>query len=95
MAKTMEVPGGADTAPERKQIWLRGLAMLLFAVLFSIAETVLLACAVVQFFWMLLAGGRNRFIAEFGESLSRWLAAVARFQTGATEDKPFPWARWP
>ena len=30
----------------------------------------------------------------FFHDLADWLARCARFQTGATEDKPFPWGKW-
>jgi hypothetical protein len=43
---------------------------------------------------MLFTGNPNRSIANFGDSLGRWLHAVAKFQTGSTEDKPFPWRDW-
>jgi hypothetical protein len=51
--------------------------------------------AIVQFVWLLLAREPNRFIASFGNSLSIWLAEIGRFLTAATDDKPFPWRRWP
>jgi len=78
----------------RPNIWLRGLFMLVFAVLFRLAEIVLFVIALVQFFWMVFAKERNTALAEFGESLGRWLARVAAFQSGASEDKPFPWRKW-
>lgn len=81
-------------ASQNQAIWLRGLAMLIFAVLLYIAHWVLLAATLLQFLWMLFAGERNRPIADFGDSLSKWLAATARFQSGASEDKPFPWSAW-
>ena len=74
--------------------WLRGLHMLVFAVLLEVAQWVLLVATVLQFLWILFAKEKNAFIAEFGDSLSKWLARAARFQTAATEDKPFPWRRW-
>jgi hypothetical protein len=74
--------------------WPRGLAMLAFMILFNVAQTVLVIAAVLQFLWLLFAKERNHAIADVGDSLSKWLAAVARFQTGATDDKPFPWRRW-
>ena len=79
---------------DRKSIWMRGLMMLILAFMFALAETVLAVVAVVQFFWMLIAKEKNAFLADFGKDLGNWLAAVARFQSGATEDKPFPWAKW-
>ena len=82
-------------APPRPSVWGRGGVMIVFAVLFNLAQTVLLFCAVAQFLWLLIDTKRNEWIAGFGESLGRWLHAVARFQTGATEERPFPWDRWP
>ncbi len=75
-------------------VWMRGLHMVLFALLFGLAETLLLALAFIQFCWMLFTHGRNGAIAEFGASLGNWLHHVAEFQSGATDDKPFPWRRW-
>lgn len=74
--------------------WMRGLQMLVFAVLLEVAQWLLLVATVLQFLWILFAKEKNAFIAEFGDSLSKWLARAARFQTAATEDKPFPWRRW-
>jgi hypothetical protein len=77
-----------------KNIWLRGLWMIVLAILFGVAETILLFAAVIQFFWLLFAKEKNQFIADFGKDLSAWLAKTAQFQTGASEEKPFPWTRW-
>lgn len=82
-----------DDSP-RREVWLRGLWMVVFALLFEVAKTLLLVGAVVQFFWLLFAQEKNRPVADFGEDLADWLARVARFQTGTSEDKPFPFARW-
>ena len=77
-----------------ENIWLRGLWMLILVILFGVAEGVLLVTAILQFGWMLFAKERNRFIAEFGENLGRWLRKTARYQSGASDEKPFPWTRW-
>ena len=83
-----------ETPKDRKSIWLRGLWMLILVALFGVAETVLLCAAVLQFAWMLFAGEKNAFLAEFGGSLGKWLNKTALFQTGASEEKPFPWTKW-
>lgn len=75
-------------------IWMRGLWMLILAVMFGIAETVLAIGALVQFLWMLFSREKNQLLVEFGRDLGRWMSDVAAFQTGVTEDKPFPWKRW-
>lgn len=72
-------------------VWMRGLFMLILAVLFGIAEMVLVVFAVLQFLWLLFSKEKNAFLADTGDTIGKWLMEVSRFQTGATEDKPFPW----
>ena len=72
-------------------IWMRGLFMLILAFMFGIAEFILGAFAILQFLWMLFAKERNKFLADAGQAIGAWLHAVAQFQTGATDEKPFPW----
>ena len=74
------------------EVWLRGLQMLILAALFWVSQIVLFVTAVLQFGWLLFAGKRNNHIAEFGEGLADWQKKNARFQTAASDDKPFPWS---
>lgn len=91
----LEEPGG-DTRDEAEDtnVWMRGLWMLVLALLFGIGEFVLLVAAVLQFLWLLFGKERNEPIAEFGRDLSDWLARIALFQAGTTEERPFPFTRW-
>ncbi len=78
------------------KIWLRGLFMLILAVFFGFAQSLLALLAVIQFFWALFnTNTPNPAIRLFGASLADWLRQTARFQTFSTEDKPFPWSDWP
>jgi hypothetical protein len=83
-----------DWDDEDNNVWMRGLWMLVLAFLFGVGEFVLVVAAVLQFLWLLFAKEKNRPIADFGADLSDWLARIALFQAGTTEDKPFPFARW-
>jgi hypothetical protein len=87
----------ADETERRttRDIWIRGLFMLLFMVAFGVAQVLLNLIAVVQFLWLLLAGERNRFLTRFGSSLSKWFSETVRFLSCASDDKPFPWKEWP
>ena len=89
-------PDGHDTKSfdPPKGIWMRGLYMIILGLMFALAETILCVVAVVQFFWMLFTKNKNQLLAEFGQDMGKWLSDVAQFQTGATEDKPFPWKKW-
>jgi hypothetical protein len=86
----------AELATHRtSNVWKRGIIMLLFLFCFGIAQWVLYALTVVQFLWMLINGERNAFLATFGRSLGLWLAEMAWFLSGDTEERPFPWRPWP
>ena len=88
-----------DTQPEQteggnSQVLMRGLWMLIIIVLLRVADFLVLLVAVLQFGWLLFAKHRNDRLAEFGEKLGNWLAKAARFQSAASEDKPFPWSKF-
>jgi Flp pilus assembly protein TadB len=83
-----------DLPPPPESIWMHGLVMLVLVILVNLAQTVLGICAVVQFFWMLIARERNAGLARFGRGLANWLAVTARFLTAGSDARPFPWADW-
>ena len=76
-------------------IWKRGLYMLLFALIYNVAEFVLLAVAVFQFLARLITGGTNPQLRSFGGSLSVFVSQIWRFLTFNTERLPFPFDPWP
>jgi hypothetical protein len=58
----------------------------------SLANTVLTLITMVQFVIQLTHGNRpNERLAEFGTSLGIWIAKAARYQTAASDVKPWPW----
>jgi hypothetical protein len=79
---------------ENREIWARGAWMLVLLILFSIAQTLLVATAILQFGWMIFTKKPNPHITDFGTKLGNWMATNARFQAVASEDKPFPWTEW-
>lgn len=89
-----------DTAPRilpepgaapKGSLWMRGLMMLILAILIGLAQTILHALTVLQFVLMLIDKGKpNAQIASFGKSLGGWLAKAAAFQTAQSEAKPWP-----
>ncbi len=79
----------------RGATWLRGLFMLLFAVIFNIAEIMLGAIVVFQFLNVLVTGKPMPRLVGFGESLGRFIYQIVRYLTFDTEDRPFPFADWP
>ena len=66
--------------------------MILIAVMISLAQTVLTAGTVIQFVIMLVNNREpNERLADFGTDLGVWIAKAARYQTAASEVKPWPW----
>lgn len=78
-----------------KNTWTRLVYMILFAVIYSVVDIVVLAVMVIQFLFVLLTGEKNAQLLKFGTELSQYLYRVLRFITFASEDKPFPFDDWP
>lgn len=73
-----------------KQTWLRGLFLVLFAVIWSIAEIVLVVVVLIQFFTVLFTGKKNDALLQFGSKVSDFFYDVARYVTFNQDEKPFP-----
>ncbi|MEO8331667.1 MAG: DUF4389 domain-containing protein [Gallionella sp.] len=84
-----------DIATNRRNIWIRGLFMLLMALAFHVCGTVLCIVTAIQFVLMLLSGTPNARLVSFGRSLGRYLRQIADYLTFATEEMPFPFTDWP
>ena len=78
-----------------KTTWKRLLFIILFSICFNVAEIVLAAIAIVQFFSSLITGAPLAQLQKFGTSLATYLKEIADFLTYARNDKPFPIGQWP
>lgn len=83
------------TTINQRNIWLRGLFMLLMALAYHVAGTLVLIVAVIQFVMALLTGAPNVRLVSFGRSLGRYFQQLVNFLTFATEQIPFPFSEWP
>lgn len=84
---------GEQNEPSTKEtLVMRLIFMLIIWFMLSIAQTILSVLTVVQFILMALSKGEpNPRLADFGTDLGIWIAKAARFQTAASEVKPWPW----
>ena len=86
------VTGEQDEPEERENLVFRLVYMILIGIMLSFAGTVLGVLAVIQFVLMLINQGTpNERLAEVGTDLGIWMAKAARYQTAASEVKPWPW----
>ena len=83
------------TTTNRRNIWLRGLFMLLMAMLYQLSGTLLFIVAIMQFLFALLNGMPNARLLAFGRSLGRYVQQIVRFLSFDTEEMPFPFSDWP
>ena len=79
----------------RRNIWMRGLLMILMALAYQLGSTLLFLLAVIQFVLALLNDAPNSRLMAFGRSLGRYQGQIANFVSFAVEEPPFPFAEWP
>ena len=80
---------------QHESILLRILWMVLFVLVWQVAEVVLAAVVLVQLVYRLFYGAPSLSVMSFGDSLSQYLAHIGRFGTFNTDQKPWPFADWP
>ena len=87
--------------PELKQrltagdTWMRGLFIVIFAVIYSITDILLTAVVVFQFLATLFTGETNARLRAFGLSLAAYIYQIIAFMTFNSDEKPFPFSPWP
>jgi hypothetical protein len=79
----------------QRNIWIRGLIMLLMALAYQVSGTVVCIVTAIQFMIVLLNDTPNTRLVSFGRSLGRYLQEIVDFLTFATEKIPFPFNDWP
>lgn len=81
-----------DIEKDYENIWLRLVHMVIIALLMSMASTLLGLLTAAQFLIMLFNRRMpNEQLAEVGSTMGVWMAKAARYQTAASEVKPWPW----
>ncbi|NOY72768.1 MAG: DUF4389 domain-containing protein [Gammaproteobacteria bacterium] len=78
-----------------RTIWHRGLYMVLFAMLLSVAKVVTIAIMAFQFVSVLFSGSSNRQLKILGQGLSTYHYQILIFLTFNGESLPYPFAEWP
>ncbi len=76
-------------------IWIRGLYMLLFAILYGLAEVVLFAVVIFQFILKLITGEVNERLLKLGQSLATYIYQIVQFLNFNSEEQPYPFNAWP
>jgi hypothetical protein len=75
--------------------WKRGLFILLFALLYGVAEVVLWAVVLFQFGSHLITGRSNDTLLDFSRGLNAYFYQILQYISFRTEYKPYPFNDWP
>lgn len=78
-----------------ESIWMRGLYMLLFVLIYGVAEAVVFAVALLQFGWKVLREETNDRLTDFADGLARFVYQIVRYWTFLSDEKPYPFSDWP
>lgn len=85
----------ANEQIDRESLVLRIVWMLIFTLIWYLAEVLLGLVIVIQLICRIFLGRTNDELRSFGDSLSQYLAQIGQFGTFNTEEKPWPFADWP
>ena len=80
---------------KNRNVWKRGLFMLLFIFLMGVTKFVTLVVVGFQFLVVLFTGKYNENLLNFGKSLSTYQYQILLFVTYNSEFQPFPIGEWP
>ena len=75
--------------------WRRISLMLVLAVCYGMAETLLLLAVIFQVAAVFVSGSPNPYARSFGAQLSRYIYQLFLYLTYNSERCPFPFAAWP
>jgi hypothetical protein len=75
--------------------WTRGLYMLLFALIYSLAEFVVVFTCIFQFIVRLVSGDINHRLLAMSKGVCGFMLQILQYETFNTDYKPFPFNPWP
>lgn len=78
-----------------KATWMRGLYIVIFAVILWITKVVMWAVVILQFLITLFTGETNARLRAFGLSLAAFIYQIVTFVTFNSDERPFPFSSWP
>ena len=78
-----------------RDTWWRALYMLLFMVIYGVAEFVIGAVVLFQLFSVLFTGDTNERLLALGQNLSTYVYQITLFLTFNSDEHPYPFGDWP
>ena len=80
---------------QNKEMWVRGLFMLLFIVVYSVSKFLIVGIMLLQFVTVMVTKKPNEQILKFSQGLGVYIYQIVQFLSFNTEQRPFPFSAWP
>ncbi len=75
--------------------WLRGIYMILFVIIYWVAEVIVSVVILFQFLSLLITRNKNEKLLTLGQSLSTYIYQIMAYLTFSSEARPYPISDWP
>jgi hypothetical protein len=95
MQRAQRMTDDVKTHVKSKSTWTRLIYLILYGIIYRVAEIVLLAITIVQFLKSLLTGSPFTRLQSFGGALAEYNKQLVAFLSYQSDEKPFPVGPWP
>ncbi|MDT8453398.1 MAG: DUF4389 domain-containing protein [Gammaproteobacteria bacterium] len=75
--------------------WMRGLYILMYAVIYSVTEIVIALVVIIQFLFVLITRQANEKLLALGAGLSTYIYQILSYVTFNSDLRPFPFSDFP
>lgn len=79
----------------RVDTWIRGLFIVVFAIIFNVVWTVIGLLVLIQFITKVVSGNLNSDLVDFSKKLTDYATEILLFITFQQDQKPFPFTSTP
>jgi len=76
-------------------VWIRGLFILVFGVLFYFLFWIILLLVLFQFVTKVITSKLNEQLMQFSNGLTQYAFQILNYMTFQSEERPFPFSPWP
>ncbi len=80
---------------KNRDVWIRGLFILIFGVILYFLIGIVWLSVVFQFFTRLITGNLNERLSDFSAGLTHYAFQILNYITFQSEERPFPFSPWP
>jgi len=80
---------------QKKEIWQRGLYILLFTVIYGFSKLLIMGIMLFQYVTWIVTGKTNGLLLGFSQGLSTYIYQITIFLSFNSDQRPFPFSAWP